>query len=712
MVSVGTKLASATVLLMLIATAIVYEALSSHQREGLLRAKEMAAVAVTRLFADSCAAPIVFGDTGAIRDALGNLGRSDDVPYAAVWSSDDTGRLGALITDLGSGSPVPLSGIPSALEVQREASRLVLFAPVRDLDRKLVGMAVVTFSLARENHLIGEVRRSTLFASAAIAAGLTLLLSLIARFAIVRPLGKLVVAANAIERGQSSHIEVDSKDEIGQLAAAFRSMAQAIDSREKRITARNRDMRLVLDNVGQGFVTLDSGGRLSEERSRILHEWFGQPRPADTFAEYIGRVDPQAGERFEVGWMLISDGFLPIQFGLDQLPKRAMAGERTLELAYRAIWNDDAVEAVLVVVSDISAGIERERALVAQRETLSVFQHIISDRGAFDEFLEEAACMVKSVQESDGSDGVGLRRTLHTLKGGAAIFGLESIAEYCHLLETELEDPERTLTPEQRHELDARWGRVRQVVDQLVANPGISISREEHRKVVGALEGRVPPDMLAQLASWQYEAAAGRLALLGKQAQAIAQRLGKGPLQVQVEPTELRLPPKRWGPLWTVLSHVLRNAVDHGIEHPEERSEAGKPAPTISLSLAHVDGRVVLTVRDDGRGIDWARIAELAKERGLPASTPDDLEAALFADGVTSRSEVTTTSGRGVGLGAVRDVVRRLGGRLELDSAPQRGTAFTISLPDSMLRDEDGRASKPVSSLRSQPRSEPSASSS
>jgi signal transduction histidine kinase/HAMP domain-containing protein len=697
-VSVGTKLAGATVLLMLVVTAIVYDGLSSYQRENLLGAKAMAAIAVSRLFADSCAAPIVFGDTGAIRDALANLGRGDDIPYASVWSSDDAGRLSMQLTELGAGERVRPTDIPAALEVRREAARLVLFAPIRDLDAKLVGLAVVTFSLARENRLIGEVRRSTLFASAAIAAGLTLLLSIIARVAIVRPLGKLVAAANAIERGQSSSIEVHSRDEIGQLAAAFRSMSQAIESRERRITARNRDMRMVLDNVGQGFLTLDAEGLLSEERSRILHEWFGQPEPGATFWEYIGRIDPEAGERFEVGWMLVADRLLPIQFGLEQLPRRAHAGERTFELAYRAVWNDDAVEALLVVVSDISAGIERERALLAQRETLSVFQHIMTERVAFDEFFEEAASMVAAIQRADGSDGVALRHTLHTLKGGAASFGLESIAEYCHALETALEDAERTLTAEQRQELDARWARLRQIVEQFRVDPGISVSREEHRALVAALEGRAPAELSSWLASWQFEAAGGRLALLGKKAQALAERLGKGPLSVHIEPTELRLPPKRWAPLWTALAHVLRNAVDHGIEPPEERQQAGKAAPVVTLALARVEGRIVLTVRDDGRGIDWERVAERARALGLAADTPEELEAALFADGVSSRSEVTAISGRGVGLGAVRDVVRRLGGRMEIESVPKRGTCVAISLPEEILNDDgarDGRSMRP-----------------
>src|SRR6478609_11231222 len=91
--SVGTKLAGATIVLILAVTAGVYLALSRSQRENLLQSKETSASAVTRLFVDSCAAGVVFGDEAAIGDELATLGRNDDVDYAAVWSTDSSGKI-------------------------------------------------------------------------------------------------------------------------------------------------------------------------------------------------------------------------------------------------------------------------------------------------------------------------------------------------------------------------------------------------------------------------------------------------------------------------------------------------------------------------------------------------------------------------------------------------------------------------------------------
>ena len=92
-----------------------------------------------------------------------------------------------------------------------------------------------------------------------------------------------------------------------------------------------------------------------------------------------------------------------------------------------------------------------------------------------------------------------------------------------------------------------------------------------------------------------------------------------------------------------------------------------------------------MTISDDGPGIDWAAIAAKLRERGLPCSSRHDLESSLLAGGLSSRSESSTTSGRGLGLSAVHESVRALGGRLELLAESGGGTSLRCHLPGSML---------------------------
>jgi len=136
------------------------------------------------------------------------------------------------------------------------------------------------------------------------------------------------------------------------------------------------------------------------------------------------------------------------------------------------------------------------------------------------------------------------------------------------------------------------------------------------------------------------------------------------------------------------LLHLIRNAVDHGIESVEERRRTGKPAAgVLTLSACHESNHIVIAVNDDGRGMDPDRIRCSAVAKGLlgedeagalPAGEVLNL---LFLPGFSTSSEVTETSGRGIGLDVVKKIVTSLNGMIDISSDPGRGTRFTIKLP-------------------------------
>jgi two-component system chemotaxis sensor kinase CheA len=136
------------------------------------------------------------------------------------------------------------------------------------------------------------------------------------------------------------------------------------------------------------------------------------------------------------------------------------------------------------------------------------------------------------------------------------------------------------------------------------------------------------------------------------------------------------------------LAHLIRNALDHGIEPGPDRVAAGKPERgTIRVTARHVDGRVVVEVADDGRGMDPRAIAGTAVERGLldpaAATALTDAEALrlVFLPGFSTAREVTAISGRGVGMDVVLTNVERIGGRVSISSTPGSGTTIAMSLP-------------------------------
>jgi two-component system chemotaxis sensor kinase CheA len=134
--------------------------------------------------------------------------------------------------------------------------------------------------------------------------------------------------------------------------------------------------------------------------------------------------------------------------------------------------------------------------------------------------------------------------------------------------------------------------------------------------------------------------------------------------------------------------HLVRNSLDHGLEPADERVAAGKPATgRLEISARHAGGSVVITVRDDGRGIDPEKVAAKAVQRGLltaeAAEHVDMARAAelLFAPGFSTAESTSDISGRGVGMDAVRNIIRELGGEVVMESVKGEGTTTHIRLP-------------------------------
>jgi two-component system chemotaxis sensor kinase CheA len=134
------------------------------------------------------------------------------------------------------------------------------------------------------------------------------------------------------------------------------------------------------------------------------------------------------------------------------------------------------------------------------------------------------------------------------------------------------------------------------------------------------------------------------------------------------------------------LTHMIRNAVDHGLETPEKRTEAGKSAEgVLRLSAKHRSGRIVIEIADDGAGINRERVKAKAIENGLitPETnlSDEDIDNLIFHPGFSTADKISDISGRGVGMDVVKRSIQALGGRISITSKPGKGSVFTMSLP-------------------------------
>lgn len=464
------------------------------------------------------------------------------------------------------------------------------------------------------------------------------------------------------------------------------SLEDKVRLRTRELDARNHDMKLVFDTVEQGFLTLDREGVMGHERSRQVEVWLGRYEEDEPFWSYLERTDREAARWFQIGFDDLMSGFMLIDLVIDQMPKRLQCGERQLELDYKPVVDQRGeLQNLIVVVTDVTLRLAQEEKEEQDRELLSLVRHFAQDRSGFLEFVEESEQLVSKIRNADFADEVEALRTIHTLKGNTSIYDIASVARVCHDVESRIVESQEPPAESDRSAILDAWRRLRERIAPLTDARRADVIELTTRDI-GALRtdikgGASRTALLETIDRWSLESATERLNRVAARSMSLAQRLGIKNVAVEVE-ADCRLDAKRMSRFWTAVTHVVRNGLDHGVESPEERRAAGKPETATLRFSAHRDGRAaVLRFADDGRGIDWDRLADRAAQQGLPAATREDLLAALCTPGITTKTSVTNLGGRGVGMNEVQEVTAALGGNMRVDSQPGRGTVFEFRLP-------------------------------
>ncbi len=459
-------------------------------------------------------------------------------------------------------------------------------------------------------------------------------------------------------------------------------LERLVAHRTSEVDARNRDMAMILENVAQGFVTVELDGTIGSERSRALTRWFGIPAAETRLWTYLAAHDPNLEAWIELAFTGIQSQLLPIETALAQLPSKLLRDGRQFRIEYRTI--DTPATMLLVVITDITAELARERAEGAQRELIAVVERAYRDRAGFLAFIRDADDLVRASVTTQDEPIEELKRRIHTLKGNAALFGVSSVAEVCDELETRMDEECAGLDAAGRALLHDTWQTFHGRIDRLLGvtqRRSILVDWEEYQQVLASIV-EPEPKWAASIREWGQEATRPYLERFGDQAQQLARRLGKAEIDVEIFDNNLRVDADTFAPIWPVLVHTVRNAIDHGIETTADRVLAGKSARgRVTFRTATIGAELHITISDDGAGLAWDRIAARAWELGIPAYSRDDLAQAVFASGLSTASEITVTSGRGVGMGALRATCVALGGNVELTTERGQGTTVRCRLP-------------------------------
>jgi sensor domain CHASE-containing protein/signal transduction histidine kinase/HAMP domain-containing protein len=606
-----------------------------------------------------------------------------------------------------------------------------------DIPRDIHKQGIRTVSQIRERNKITLLSLVVSILVSGMVLGLVILL-LLERLVLSR-IGRL--SYKTVEIGAtgdfSGRVEEDGKDEIYSLASSINKMLSALSRTHQEIESRNAEMRLLMNTIPAGLLSIDENFQINPEYSRSAQQMLcpGQDLKGKPFAEILGF----SGARKEDGAKLLDYLTMLRQ---ELAPESTMAELNPfneLKRAHPATGEDlflriqfflirrgeGQMHHILVVFEDITE--EKRLALEvdkSHKENLQL-KAIAEDSDLFREFLLETRNILYGLRplaeklSPDDSDPSALNeifRGVHTIKGVAGSFGLFEVAEMAGQLEDELETLRTSArlsagnienTRSSLKKLEASFNQVaesaKRILGEEIEGGGIflRIPLEElkrHMQEIRAMTiddnlkdkmiGRIKEEILLRLQHMRTVSARKGLARSLKIVPGLIERLGKN-IRFEFEGQDILIDCEIAHELNTPLIHLIRNALDHGIESPEERLESGKTEQgSVTLTINQTNGSLMLRVADDGAGLDSDKLKRTAVKKGFITESESrsltekrcfDL---IFRPGFSTVEKVTSVSGRGVGMDAVLQSVRdKLHGEIQVESLRGRGTSFTLKIP-------------------------------
>lgn len=469
-----------------------------------------------------------------------------------------------------------------------------------------------------------------------------------------------------------------------------------LQTSDAAIEAANEENREILQSVREGLFLITPDFKLGSQLSRSAHGLFGRNlSPGQDFFALLEPLltDKALSDARDYVKLLFAphvkealvQGINPLS-EVEAMVKNRLGHEqvRHLTFHFNRVVEGGAVRHLLVTVQDVSARIELEQKLAAERtrsqkEFAMLLKAIDADPALLRQFIERAEShllevndLLRSTSSAQGEAALlkridEARRRVHALKGDAATLGLETLALQAHAFEDALDRIRQ-------------GGGAGDVGQALLALP---LPLEDLLGKVGALKSLAG----LQRAGAQSQPASGASinTMLASLAEEVARDCGKVVTPVVAMGALMDLPPAQADLVREAAVQLLRNAITHGVEAPVTRADNGKPeAGRVSVQLARSEGDWLLTVRDDGAGLSAPRVKRKLLELGW--YTPQQLEgfddkqivAHIFKPGFSTAPGVSMHSGRGVGLDVVQANVQKLGGRMTLGSTPGEYTEFRV----------------------------------
>ncbi|QDK38266.1 ATP-binding protein [Bdellovibrio sp. NC01] len=508
------------------------------------------------------------------------------------------------------------------------------------------------------------------------------------------------------ELEQKEDVIKDLEDAKAQLENYSKNLEQMVADRTAEIQRMNQMMTALLDSLNQGFFIFNAEGKVLEVSSKACEATI-ECRPQGQFIWNVLKLPEKKVDGFQKWMQTLFMEMLPFEdlapLGPESYPH---SQDRNIALEYFPLRSaEGTMEGVVVVASDITSLVEAKKQAERDREYAKLIINLVQNKKEIGRFIRESQSLLsdlkKGLQASwESADGEFLFRQLHTLKGGAALFSIQEMAEFCHHAESILANFKEAASAETYQQLQAESVKIETAFqayiaksEEILGSSAMAMERQleipvsKFQSALNKIESKTKSNEITQLLLGEFamESIGSFFASYNDVAQRVAEAQYKQLNPVHFENADLKVLPEIYSNLFATFVHSFRNSVDHGIESPSEREENGKsPAGNITVTFTvSPDAKLMIRIDDDGKGINPEKIREKFAKKGVDVSAETDAQVIqhVFDSQFSTRDQVTETSGRGVGMDAIKYAAEDLGGRCWVDSTYGKGTSLFVEVP-------------------------------
>lgn len=501
---------------------------------------------------------------------------------------------------------------------------------------------------------------------------------------------------------EAQSLELESqKDELEAQNQTLEERSHSLSALNNAYLSRTLKLQNLLNNVDQGFLTFESDLLINSEYSTECETMLPFENALTTHS-IMDTLFMESEDHF-----FIQNLFEKIftctedqrNLYMSLLPEEMSSNGYTLMLSYKMVKNEENQLQLLLIMTDISKQRALQNQMEQERNILQMIVKVLQNRSEFLSLVKD----FKRFASSDFEKLAALKfddtlREIHTHKGIFSQYYMMHIANYLNDLEDSLHKDKNPLMMGQfsYEPLVIELEKDLEIIESYVGHDFLyddsiyTIREERINNIKQRIKALLPSNeyikILPLIKSIRYKDIREILSTYPDYTTKLGERLGKYIVPFEITGDMVTIDPVVYQKVTKSLIHIFRNSVDHGIEKPDIRLELDKQeSASITCHVDQHDKYFTIEIKDDGRGLNFNLLREKATTMGLvqkDETLNDELISNLiFADGISTKKEVSALSGRGVGLAAVRHAVEELGGHITVSSQASKGTSFIIQLP-------------------------------